>query len=166
MRDRFGVTEGTLSWRGPPSNRCEFAWTRSTTRAFKPKVRRGVDVRIAGCSLLSGSQVGLCGCDDRAAVELFAKSRYEWLRHFFTPHATGRLRPAGVPSHDTFGRVMGMIDSQAVFGLPGELDLRSAGGAAGTGDRHRREDGPRLGQQDEEGADACISSARGRARKD
>lgn len=45
----------------------------------------------------------LCGCDDWVAVELFANSRREWLQQFFK-------LPAGIPSHDTFGRVMGLLD--------------------------------------------------------
>ena len=45
----------------------------------------------------------LCGSDDWVAVELFANARHEWLKRFF-------LLPAGIPSHDTFGRVMGLID--------------------------------------------------------
>lgn len=45
----------------------------------------------------------LCGCDDMVAVELFANMRHEWLKQFFK-------LPAGVPSHDTFNRVMGLID--------------------------------------------------------
>lgn len=45
----------------------------------------------------------LCGCDDWVAVTIFSKTRAKWLKQFFE-------LPAGVPSHDTFGRVMGLID--------------------------------------------------------
>lgn len=67
-----------------------------------PRVQGRSDHRlfdIVGITVLAV----LCGCDDWVAVELFAKSRSEWLKQFFK-------LPAGVPSHDTFGRVMGRID--------------------------------------------------------
>lgn len=54
---------------------------------------------IVGITILAT----LSGCDGWVAVELFAESRFEWLQQFFA-------LPGGVPSHDTFGRVMGLID--------------------------------------------------------
>ncbi len=45
----------------------------------------------------------LCGADDFVAVATFAKFRREWLAHFFE-------LTAGIPSHDTFGRVLGLLD--------------------------------------------------------
>jgi predicted transposase YbfD/YdcC len=54
---------------------------------------------IVGISVLGV----LCGADDWLAVETFAKARHPWLRQFFA-------LPAGIPSHDTFSRVMGLID--------------------------------------------------------
>ena len=45
----------------------------------------------------------LCGCDDMVGVEVFAKMRYEWLKQFFK-------LPVGIPSHDTFNRVIRLID--------------------------------------------------------
>jgi predicted transposase YbfD/YdcC len=47
----------------------------------------------------------LCGADDFVAVETFAVSRRQWLQQFFE-------LPNGLPSHDTFGRVLGLIDPQ------------------------------------------------------
>jgi predicted transposase YbfD/YdcC len=45
----------------------------------------------------------LCGADDFVAVATFARKRREWLQQYFE-------LPSGAPSHDTFGRVMGLID--------------------------------------------------------
>ena len=47
----------------------------------------------------------LCGADDFVAVATFATMRREWLGQFFQ-------WPAGIPSHDTFSRVLGLIDPQ------------------------------------------------------
>lgn len=56
-------------------------------------------VDIVGITILAV----LCGADDFVAVATFAKMRREWLGQFFE-------LPAGVPSHDTFGRVLGLLD--------------------------------------------------------
>lgn len=45
----------------------------------------------------------LCGADDFVAVATFAKDRKDWLSRFFE-------LPGGIPSHDTFQRVLGLID--------------------------------------------------------
>lgn len=45
----------------------------------------------------------LCGADSWAEVELFGRSKKEWLRQFL-PLANG------IPSHDTFGRVFSRLD--------------------------------------------------------
>ncbi len=45
----------------------------------------------------------LCGADDFVAMATFATSRREWLSRFFK-------LPGGIPSHDTFQRVLGLID--------------------------------------------------------
>jgi len=45
----------------------------------------------------------LCGADDFVAVATFAQNRKDWLARFF-------VLPGGIPSHDTFQRVLGLID--------------------------------------------------------
>jgi predicted transposase YbfD/YdcC len=53
---------------------------------------------IAVCTLLSGGE----GFQD---MELFGKSKLQWLRTFLA-------LPHGIPSHDTFGRVFARLDPQ------------------------------------------------------
>lgn len=48
----------------------------------------------------------LCGADDWVAVEAWCHARLAWLRTFLE-------LPAGVPSHDTFGRVFARLDPDA-----------------------------------------------------
>ena len=45
----------------------------------------------------------LCGADSWVDVELFGKSKKDWLRRFLE-------LPNGIPSHDTFGRVFARLD--------------------------------------------------------
>ena len=45
----------------------------------------------------------LCGADSWAEVELYGRSKQEWLRRFL-PLANG------IPSHDTFNRVLAALD--------------------------------------------------------
>jgi predicted transposase YbfD/YdcC len=45
----------------------------------------------------------MCGADSWTDLEIFAKLRLEWLRTFLT-------LPGGAPSHDTFRRVLGLLD--------------------------------------------------------
>lgn len=45
----------------------------------------------------------LCGADGWEDVESFGEAREGWLRSFLE-------LPSGIPSHDTFGRVVGLID--------------------------------------------------------
>ena len=47
----------------------------------------------------------LCGADDLVAVQVWCEARREWLRD--------RLQIAAVPSHDTFGRVLGALSPAA-----------------------------------------------------
>lgn len=46
----------------------------------------------------------ICGADSWVAVESFGNSKYDWLCRFLQ-------LPHGIPSHDTFNRVFGLIDS-------------------------------------------------------
>jgi len=47
----------------------------------------------------------ICGANGWSDVELFAKSKKKWLQTFLE-------LPHGVPSHDTFGRVFALLDTQ------------------------------------------------------
>lgn len=49
----------------------------------------------------------ICGADDWVEVESFGKSKQD----FFQTHLGVGLR--GIPSHDTFGRVFSLIDTEA-----------------------------------------------------
>jgi predicted transposase YbfD/YdcC len=49
----------------------------------------------------------LCGVDDFVGIEAWANERIDWLRRFL------RLK-SGIPSHDTFGRLFGLLDRGAV----------------------------------------------------
>jgi len=48
----------------------------------------------------------ICGADSWVEVELFGRSKEEWLRTFLE-------LPHGIPSHDTFGRVCQRLDPEA-----------------------------------------------------
>ena len=45
----------------------------------------------------------LCGAEDWPDIELFGQRRLEWLKGFLQ-------LPSGIPSHDTFRRVLGLLD--------------------------------------------------------
>jgi predicted transposase YbfD/YdcC len=47
----------------------------------------------------------ICGADSWVDIELFGKSKLEWLRTFLP-------LPNGIPSHDTFGRVFALISPE------------------------------------------------------
>jgi predicted transposase YbfD/YdcC len=47
----------------------------------------------------------ICGADSWVDVELFGKSKYQWLKQFLQ-------LPHGIPSHDTFGRVFALLDAE------------------------------------------------------
>lgn len=48
-----------------------------------------------------------CGVDDFAGIEAWATERIDWLRRFLA-------LANGIPSHDTFGRLFGLLDRRAV----------------------------------------------------
>ena len=78
--------------------------TEQFTRLTDPRVDRTkrhklIDVvAIAICAVI-------CGADSWVDVELFGKSKKEWLRGFLA-------LPNGIPSRDTFGRVFAKLDAQ------------------------------------------------------
>ncbi len=47
----------------------------------------------------------LCGADGFVAIETYGKANLAWLETFLD-------LPYGIPSHDTFGRVFGMLEAQ------------------------------------------------------
>ena len=49
----------------------------------------------------------LCGVDDFVGIEAWANERIDWLRRFLK-------LGSGIPSHDTFGRLLGLLDRHAV----------------------------------------------------
>lgn len=49
----------------------------------------------------------VCGVDDFVGIEAWANERIDWLRRFLQLEH-------GVPSHDTLGRLFGLLDRQAV----------------------------------------------------
>ncbi|MDA0265154.1 MAG: ISAs1 family transposase [Chloroflexi bacterium] len=55
-------------------------------------------VTIAICGVI-------CGADSWVDLEIFGKSKVGWLKGFLE-------LPGGIPSHDTFGRVFSLLDSQ------------------------------------------------------
>ena len=82
----------------------------SAIESWRAGVSQITDVRVGGrCEHLLIDVVGLtilavlCGADDFVAVETFAVGRREWLQQFFE-------LPNGLPTHDTFRRVLGLID--------------------------------------------------------
>lgn len=55
-------------------------------------------IAIAICAII-------CGAEGWTDIEIFGNSKIAWLKTFLE-------LPNGIPSHDTFGRVFGMIDAQ------------------------------------------------------
>jgi predicted transposase YbfD/YdcC len=51
----------------------------------------------------------ICGADGWVAVEEFGKSKIDWFRRFLD-------LPNRIPSHDTFGRVFSLLDSEQFMG--------------------------------------------------
>ena len=47
----------------------------------------------------------VCGADNWVEIEDFGNAKYDWLRKFLG-------LPNGIPSHDTFGRVFGLVDPE------------------------------------------------------
>ena len=47
----------------------------------------------------------ICGADNWVEIEEFGKAKEDWFRRFLK-------LPDGIPSHDTFGRVLGLLDRE------------------------------------------------------
>ena len=92
----------------------------SAIESLQAGVSHITDVRVVGrCEhllidvLATTILVVLCGVDDFVAVETFAVGRRIWLQQFFE-------LPNGIPAHDKFSRVLGLIDpKQFSAGLVG-----------------------------------------------
>lgn len=66
-------------------------------RIDRTKLHKLLDiVVIAICAVV-------CGADSWVDVEVFGEAKHEWLKAFLE-------LPNGIPSHDTFGRVFGLLD--------------------------------------------------------
>ena len=78
-----------------PSIEAHFA-TLSDPRVNRTKKHKLLDIIIiAICAVI-------CGADGWVAVEAFGHAKHDWL-------ATFLQLPYGIPSHDTFGRVFGVL---------------------------------------------------------
>lgn len=51
--------------------------------------------------------VVICGVDSWTDVELFGRSKYDWLSTFLA-------LPHGIPSHDAYGRVFALLDPEVL----------------------------------------------------
>jgi hypothetical protein len=86
---------GPHSWRGFRSCFAEL---------HDPRVQERCDhtlLDIVAVTLLAS----MCGADDWPEVEVFGRTREPWLRTFLE-------LPNGIPSHDTFARVFGLVERQ------------------------------------------------------
>jgi predicted transposase YbfD/YdcC len=71
----------------------------SDPRKDRTKDHKLIDIiAIAICAII-------CGAEGWTDIEIFGNSKATWLKTFLE-------LPNGIPSHDTFGRVFGMIDAQ------------------------------------------------------
>jgi predicted transposase YbfD/YdcC len=91
------------------------AFVEGLTRCFDgledPRVIGRCDHRLLDIVAITILAV-LCGAEDWPDVELFGETRQDWLKTFLP-------LPGGIPSHDTFRRVFGMLErnqfAQALF---------------------------------------------------
>ena len=71
-----------------------------------PRVDRAKLHRLQDILFLSLCGI-LAGAETWTDIELFGKSRMEWLQKYIE-------LPNGVPSHDTIGRVFSLLDAKAL----------------------------------------------------
>jgi len=68
-------------------------------RIDRQKLHKLLDIIvIAICSVI-------CGADNWVDIEMFGNKKIDWLRQFLE-------LPNGIPSHDTFGRVFGLLNAE------------------------------------------------------
>ena len=123
---------------------------------FKPKGKPLMEMLVvAVCATL-------CGADNFVDIEAWAEERQDWLRQFM------KLEH-GIASHDTFGRVFGLLDAQVVetsfrhwvsglipaleagtvIAVDGKTSRRSGGGArAAGGDTQKTPPPPPRGREE------------------
>lgn len=72
-----------------------------------PQVDRGKQ-HVLLEMIVMALRAAICGAEGWTDVERFAKAKHEWFRKFL------RLEN-GVPSHDTFGRAFGLLDTEQFY---------------------------------------------------
>jgi predicted transposase YbfD/YdcC len=72
------------------------------TELKDPRVAASCDHRLIDILVITVLAV-LCGADDWTDLETFGRLRNDWLKTFLA-------LPGGIPSHDTFRRVFGLLD--------------------------------------------------------
>jgi predicted transposase YbfD/YdcC len=70
-----------------------------------PRIDRTRKHRLSDILVIAVCAV-ICGADSFEELERFGHARYDWLRRFLA-------LPNGIPSHDTFNRVLAALDRQA-----------------------------------------------------
>ena len=84
----------------PPS---EISFVRYFADLPDPRVDRTKWHRLDDILVITLCAV-ICGADGFEGIERFGKARHDWLKTFLT-------LPRGIPSHDTFNRVLAALDS-------------------------------------------------------
>ncbi len=102
-----GVGQWVLS---PQQTRDAKILRRSVLRHFQtlpdPRVKRTQHHRLVAMVTIALFAV-LAGADGFVGIERYGKAKQSWLETFLD-------LPHGIPSHDTFGRVMGALDPQTL----------------------------------------------------
>jgi predicted transposase YbfD/YdcC len=85
--------------------RTEIRFTRHFAELPDPRVDRTKKHRLDDILAIALCAV-ICGADSFEEIERFGEAREEWLRRFLA-------LPNGIPSHDTFNRVLAALDRKA-----------------------------------------------------
>src|SRR4051812_9291661 len=80
----------------------EFSFPRYLADLPDPRVERTRWHRLDDILVITLCAV-ICGADSFEEVERFGKARHDWLKTFLA-------LPKGIPSHDTFNRVLAALD--------------------------------------------------------
>ncbi len=78
--------------------------TKHFSKVRDPRIDRTKRHRLMDILIIAICGV-ICGADSWVDIELFGKTKLEWLKGFLK-------LPNGIPSHDTFGRVFAALDPQ------------------------------------------------------
>ena len=87
------------------------SWSEYFTEVPDPRRQTGLTKHLLSDILGLALCAMLCGADDFVEMALFAREREEFLRH-----KLGFALPNGVPSHDTFRRVFGLLKPDVLEG--------------------------------------------------